>query len=61
MHKFYITAFQPDGTTLLNESFQSETTASAHEQGMIRLKEVGADESTARIIRSDGSWVYFHP
>ncbi|GEL08710.1 YhzD family protein [Salisediminibacterium halotolerans] len=61
MQKFFVTAFQADGTKLVNESFQAETIDAAHEQGMTRLKEAQAESSPARIVRSDGTWVYFRP
>ena len=60
MGKYFVTAFSHNGEKIINESFEAEGQNAAREKGLARLAEENALESTARIVESNGSWIYFH-
>lgn len=58
MYTYSITAFENDGTLLLNDTFEAQDDASAKKQGLQRLSESGYAEKGSRITRS-GRLIHF--
>lgn len=60
MKTYYLTAFEKDGTNVLDESFEAENDDSAKEIGEKRLVEQGYHEHTHRCVAPNGHLVLFH-
>lgn len=58
METYGITAFENDGTIVLNESFEAADDASAKTAGLDLLRQAGHEHKGARIVRR-GQLIYF--
>ncbi|MDQ0254205.1 hypothetical protein J2S74_001580 [Evansella vedderi] len=61
MGKYFVTAFNADGSVLLNESFHAKDDQDAKHKGLKRLKEEKIEINTSRIVRSSAGLIYFKP
>lgn len=57
--EYFLTAYEKDGTLLLNESFEFENDEEAIKHGKKRLQEEGVANKTHRLVRS-GKIILFH-
>lgn len=57
---YTLTAFDKDGTKLVDETFEAADDQTARKQGENRLKELGLAEKTSRVISPVGQLVHFH-
>jgi hypothetical protein len=57
---FKLTAFEPDGEKILDESFEAVTEQEAKQKGEVLLKEKGAYEKTHRCTSPAGKLILFH-
>lgn len=58
MVQYTITAFENDGTVVMNDSFSAASDDEAKAKGLVMLEEVGHAHKGARIARS-GQLIYF--
>ncbi len=58
MAQYMITAFENDGTIVLNETLDAKDDHEAKEKGLLRLREANHDGKGARIVRH-GQMIYF--
>ncbi|MBD1383372.1 YhzD family protein [Metabacillus arenae] len=60
MSTYYLTAFDKNGETLLNESFEASSDQEAKGIGEAKLTEKSLLNSTHRCVSSAGKLVLFH-
>jgi hypothetical protein len=60
MHTYKLTAFEPNGEKLLDESFQAVNDTEAKTKGEQILKEKGLLDKTHRCVSPTGKLVLFH-
>ncbi|MCD5324948.1 MULTISPECIES: YhzD family protein [Pontibacillus] len=60
MEAYILTVFAPDGTQLLEESFEAQDDQDAKKIGQNLLADNGYDEHTHRCVSPDGRMVLFH-
>ncbi|WP_096440276.1 YhzD family protein [Alteribacter populi] len=60
MKKYFLTAFDKEGSNLLNESFEASNDGEAKQLGEKRLAEEKLLESPSRVVRESGGLVHFH-
>lgn len=60
MPVYTITAFDKDGSKLLDENFEALTDAEAKQKGEALLTEKGFDEKTHRLVSPAGKLILFH-
>ncbi|HLR52376.1 MAG TPA: YhzD family protein [Candidatus Avamphibacillus sp.] len=60
MKTYYLTAYDPSGEKLLDETFEAESEEKAKEVGASRLEEEGYSEHTHRCVSPDAKLVLFH-
>ncbi|KYC97149.1 hypothetical protein MXL46_14935 [Heyndrickxia sporothermodurans] len=57
---YKLTAFEPNGEKILDESFEASNDNEAKSKGETLLKEKGAIEKTHRCTSSQGKLILFH-
>lgn len=57
---YTLTAFDKDGTKLVDETFEAADDQTARKLGETRLEELGFAEKTSRVISPVGKLVHFH-
>lgn len=60
MKTYYLTAFDPSGEKLLDETFEAESEELAKVTGLARLEKEGYSEHTYRCVSPDAKLVLFH-
>jgi hypothetical protein len=60
MQTYKITAFEPNGEKLLDESFQAANDAQAKTKGELLLQEKNLLEKTHRCVSPTGKLILFH-
>ncbi|MFC0523481.1 YhzD family protein [Pontibacillus salicampi] len=60
MKAYVLTAFAPDGSNLLDETFEAQTDDDAKKIGEQKLKDEGFEEHTHRCVAPDGRMILFH-
>ncbi|HLR81426.1 MAG TPA: YhzD family protein [Bacillota bacterium] len=60
MKTYFLTAFDPTGEKLLDETFEAEDHDAAKTIGMEKLTEEGYSEHTHRCVSPDAELVLFH-
>ena len=60
MKKYFLTAFERDGTNILNDTFEAENDDQAKKIGGEKLKDQGLEEHTHRCTAPEGHLVLFH-
>lgn len=60
MKAYALTVFAPDGTHLLDETFEAENDQDASKIGKQKLEDQGYEEHTHRCVAPDGHMVLFH-
>ena len=58
METYSVTAFENDGTVVLNESFEAGDDQSGKAKGLDMIREAGHEHKGARIVRR-GQLIYF--
>lgn len=58
METYSVTAFENDGTIVLNESFEASDDQSGKRKGLDMIRKAGHEHIGARIVRS-GQLIYF--
>ena len=59
--KYFLTAYDKNGSHLLDEAFEASNDQEAKEKGLKRLSEEQLLENPSRVVRSIGGLVHFHP
>ncbi|WP_270182423.1 YhzD family protein [Alkalihalobacillus sp. CinArs1] len=57
MEKYIITAFEKDGTTILDDSFEAQNDKDAKKIGQEILNEKGFESKPARVVSSTGKLI----
>lgn len=60
MKSYFLTVFNDNGKTLINERFEAENDQEAKKIGELKLAELNYQENTSRVTRSSGGLVLFH-
>ncbi|SIS47349.1 YhzD family protein [Salimicrobium flavidum] len=60
MKTYFLTVFEPDGTNIVDETFEAENDKEAAEIGKEKLSELGHEEKTHRCAAPEGHLVLFH-
>ncbi|KAA0547510.1 hypothetical protein FZW96_11705 [Bacillus sp. BGMRC 2118] len=60
MPVYTLTAFDKDGSKLVDENLEAATEAEAKQKGEALLKEKGLEEKTHRLVSPAGKLVLFH-
>ncbi|MDG5786392.1 YhzD family protein [Evansella sp. AB-P1] len=60
MGKYYLTAFDRQGTLVLNEVLDAADDIQAQNLGLRRLSEKRLLQNPSRIVHSSGGLLYFH-
>ncbi|WP_347552380.1 YhzD family protein [Pseudalkalibacillus hwajinpoensis] len=59
MEKYIITAFEKNGTNVLDETFEAQDDKDAKKIGQELLKEKGLEKHSARVVSSQGKLIVF--
>ncbi|TKD68676.1 YhzD family protein [Pseudalkalibacillus hwajinpoensis] len=59
MEKYIITAFEKNGTNVLDESFEAQDDKEAKKVGEELLKQKGLEKNSARVVSSQGKLILF--